>query len=123
MLDFSITARDPVRQQLHAQRTVTEQVARVGHRDALEECPHTHGMLFGEHLGGRHHDRLVPLLDHEQRADEGHQRLARPHVPLQQAVQGQKLELSTWTEGETLCFVARRLDDGVRICQAAMVLA
>ena len=50
--------------------------------------PHHDAVLQRQHLGRRHHHRLVALLDHEQRGDQRDERLARTHVALQQAVHG-----------------------------------
>ena len=43
-------------------------------------------MLFGKNFGGRHHAHLVAVVDGDEGREEGHKRLARPHVALQQAV-------------------------------------
>ena len=82
----SLAAGDPVGQQLDAQRAIAEQVAGVGHGDALQHSAHAGGVLLGKHLGGRHQRALVATLHSGQHGADGHQRLAGTDVALQQAM-------------------------------------
>jgi hypothetical protein len=45
-------------------------------------------MLFGQDLRGSHEHALVTALPGEQKGQEGHHRLPRAHLPLQEAVHG-----------------------------------
>ena len=47
-------------------------------------------MLFGQHLGGHHEGTLVAALRGGQQGGQGHYRLARADVALQQAVHGER---------------------------------
>ena len=76
----------PVRQQLDAQRSITEQIVGVGNAHTVEQRPHTRGVLIGQHLGRRHQCCLVPALHCGQHRGHGDHGLARAHVALQQPV-------------------------------------
>ena len=43
-------------------------------------------MLFGQNLGGSHDDGLIAVVDGDERTEQGHERLARADVALEQAV-------------------------------------
>ncbi len=83
-------APTPVGQQSHPQRTMALEGRRVGDGQAGDQCPDLLGVLLGQHLGRGHERALVPALDGGQHGGHGHHRLARAHVPLQQAVHGQR---------------------------------
>ena len=55
-------------------------------RHAFEEFAKRDEVLLGQYLGGRHQHSLIPIVDGDEAGEEGHQRLARPHIALQQAV-------------------------------------
>ena len=52
----------------------------------LHEAAESPGMLLRQDLRGSHEDGLPPSLRRQEHGEEGHERLARPHVPLEHAV-------------------------------------
>ena len=55
-------------------------------RHVLQKAAQCLQMLFGQNFGGCHHASLKTIVDGYQHRHECHQRLARAHVALQQAV-------------------------------------
>ncbi len=82
----AVGTRHPVRQQLDAQRSITEQVVGIGDVHPGEQRPYARCVLVGEHLGRRHQGRLVPALHCGEHRGHGHDGLAGTHVALQQPV-------------------------------------
>ena len=56
------------------------------HRESVEQARKRGMMLPRQNLGGRHHAGLKTVIDGQQHRQQCHERLARPHVALQQAV-------------------------------------
>jgi hypothetical protein len=83
---LSVRPGDPVGEQLDAQRSVAEEIARVGHGDTLQQRPDSGGVLLGEHLGRRHEGRLMAALHRDHHRVDRHDRLAGADVSLEQAV-------------------------------------
>ena len=55
---------------------------------ARQQAAEGEEVLLGQDLGGRHESALVAVLQRDDHGQERHQRLARPHVALHQAVHG-----------------------------------
>ena len=56
------------------------------HAEPLDHAADGGRVLAGQNLGGGHHAGLVAVVDGQQHRHERHERLAAPHVALQQAV-------------------------------------
>ncbi len=81
-----VAAGDSIGEELHTQRAITEQVARVRHRDAGEQTSNTGCVLLCEHLGRRHQGTLVTTLYGREQHGDRHDRLAGPDVALEESV-------------------------------------
>ena len=74
--------------QLDPQRPVAGEGGLVGDGQAAEHVAHRQAVLLGQHLGRGHERALVAALDGHEQGGDGHQRLARAHVALEQPVHG-----------------------------------
>ena len=81
---LACAAGHPVGEQFDPQGPVAEQVAGVGHLQVAEECPHSGGVLLGEHLGRGHQRSLVTTLHRGEQHRHGDDRLPRAHVTLEE---------------------------------------
>ena len=78
---------DAVGEQCDAQLALGEQrVVAGGHHQTGEIATEPDGVLLGEHLGGRHHRRLVSTLHRREQRGDRDDGLAGTHVALQESV-------------------------------------
>ena len=56
------------------------------HRHIAQKLANGAEVLLGQYLGGRHDARLKAIVNSQQHGHQGHERFARSHVALQQAV-------------------------------------
>ena len=85
-----LTGGGPGREQGDPQRAPAFQGSGVGDGQPRDQGAHLCRVLLGEDLGRGHQRALVASLDRHQHGGEGHHRLARADVTLQQPVHGQR---------------------------------
>ncbi len=77
-------------EQGHPQRPFARQGGRVGDGQPFDQGPHRRGVLLGQYFGRGHQRPLVTTLHRHQQGGDGHDRLARADVPLEEPVHGER---------------------------------